>query len=97
MSETEELKAAIRRLQEILDENGISYELEAFGPPDRPQFGPPTMLEHMARLAFKRSVEAFIADNGRMKRDLGFFQGREWSKISPMLRVRLPIDFTVRS
>jgi hypothetical protein len=36
MNEIEELKAEIRRLQGILDDNEISYELEAFGPPNRP-------------------------------------------------------------
>lgn len=92
MSEVEELRAEVRRLQDLLDENGISYELEQFGPPDRPQFGPPTRLEYLTQVMFKRSVDAFLEDQERMARDLEFFSGKEWPT---SLRVRLPAEYKV--
>jgi hypothetical protein len=100
MSEIEELKAEIRRLQGILDDNEISYELEAFGPPDRPQFGPPTLMEHVIQLA-----------EAKLVRELGDRLIEEWDrkwsfedgvlcKTSHGLRIRLPtvmprVDYTV--
>lgn len=101
MSETARLQAEIRRLQAILDDNGIDYEPEQFGPPDRPMMGPPTRFEHSMHLQIQNMARRFsewvpniYSSQERQTADMKFMDGEQWA--SP-LRIRLPDSFAVKS
>lgn len=89
MNEVWRLQAEIRRLQAILDDNDIDYEPEQFGPPDRPEMGPPTQFEHLMHLQIKNMAKRFAewAPN---------IYGGKYPETANPLRMRLPIDFTVK-
>lgn len=93
MSETENLKAEILRLQDILDDHGISHEVEV---PEKPHFGPPTEWEWRMSQLFKVSAAKWATELGvKAMRDHAFLSGKTWPDISH-LRIRLPTDFVVK-
>lgn len=95
MSDIEELRAEIRRLQDILDGHGISYEVDPFDPA-LPSFGPPTEWEWRMSCLFRESSDRWLSTmSAQVLRDNVFLSGKEWS--AEKLRVRLPTDFIVRS
>ncbi len=91
MSEIWQLQKEIYRLQAILEDNGIDYEPEQFGAPDRPFTGPPTLCEHLSNVFIQRMARRFTAtlpliydERERQQDDMRFASGDKWS-----VRVRI--------
>jgi hypothetical protein len=98
MSEIDQLRREVLRLEAILDEHGIDHEPEQFGPPGRPMMGPPTLMEHSTQVVVGRWMRLVAA---QLSKDVKDFGGTVWPggplvKDGGTLRVRAPVNFTVR-
>lgn len=94
MSDIDQLRKEILRLEAILDEHGIDHEPEQFGPPGRPMMGPPTRIEYATQVTVNRLVdvvEAQLLGPSPLRDKLS----RDYAGIGSTPRVRLPVDFTV--